>query len=161
MARGTPATLTLTRAGIPFDLVEYAYDPGAERVGLQAAEAMQVPAAQVFKTLMVEADAKPACVILPSDAEVDMKALAAALGAKAARMMKPDAAERMTGYKVGGVSPLGQRKPVPTLLDASASAHVTIFVNGGRRGLQIRITPADLIRALDCRVAAFARGSGG
>ena len=110
---------------------------------------------------MVEADAKPACVILPSDAEVDMKALAAALGAKAARMMKPDAAERMTGYKVGGVSPLGQRKPVPTLLDASASAHETIFVNGGRRGLQIRIRPADLTRALHCRVAAFARGSGG
>ena len=155
MARGTPATLTLTRAGIPFDLVEYAYDPGAERVGLQAAEAMQVPAAQVFKTLMVEADAKPACVILPSDAEVDMKALAAALGAKAARMMKPDAAERMTGYKVGGVSPFGQKRKLPTIVDEAASSEALVYVNGGQRGLQIALAPADLLSAATARSAVI------
>ena len=153
MARGTPATLTLTRAGIPFDLVEYAYDPGAERVGLQAAEAMQVPAAQVFKTLMVEADAKPACVILPSDAEVDMKALAAAMGAKAARMMKPDAAERMTGYKVGGVSPFGQRKAVPTLMDETAILFERILINGGQRGLLLGLTPDEAARAAGATLA--------
>ena len=155
MARGTPATLTLTRAGIPFDLVEYAYDPGAERVGLQAAEAMQVPAAQVFKTLMVEADAKPACVILPSDAEVDMKALAAAMGAKAARMMKPDAAERMTGYKVGGVSPFGQKKRLPTVMEEAALAEPYVFINGGQRGLQVKLAPADAVKALGAVAAAI------
>lgn len=157
MARGTPATQLLAKAGIAFELVEYDYDPGAERVGLQAAEAMQVPASEVFKTLMIEADAQPVCAILPSDAEVDMKALAAAFGAKAARMMKPEAAERLTGYKVGGVSPLGQRKRVPTALDSSATALAAIYVNGGQRGLQIRIGPADLTRLLDCRVIRFAR----
>lgn len=157
MARGTPATQLLAKAGIAFDLVEYDYDPGVGRVGLQAAEAMQVPASEVFKTLMVEVDAQPVCAILPSDAEADMKALAAAFGAKAARMMKPEAAERLTGYKVGGVSPLGQRKRMPTALDSSATALATIYVNGGRRGLQIRIDPAELVRLLDCRVTRFAR----
>lgn len=157
MARGTPATLLLAKAGIAFELVEYDYDPGAGRVGLQAAEAMQVPAAEVFKTLMVEVDAQPVCAILPSDAEVDMKALAAAFGAKAARMMKPEAAERLTGYKVGGVSPLGQRKRVPVALDSSATGREAIYVNGGRRGLQVRLSPADLTLLLDCRVTRFAR----
>jgi Cys-tRNA(Pro)/Cys-tRNA(Cys) deacylase len=118
---------------------------------------MQVPAAEVFKTLMVEVDAQPVCAILPSDAEVDMKALAAAFGAKAARMMKPETAERLTGYKVGGVSPLGQRKRVPVALDSSATGREAIYVNGGRRGLQVRLSPADLTLLLDCRVTRFAR----
>lgn len=157
MARGTPATQALKKAGIAFDLVEYEYDGSAARVGLQAAEAMQVPAARVFKTLMAEVDGKPVCAILPSDAEVDMKALAAAFNGKSARMMPPEAAERMTGYKVGGVSPLGQRKRVPALLEAAAEAHETIYVNGGKRGLQILLNPADLARELGCAMARFAR----
>ncbi|MYM56248.1 Cys-tRNA(Pro) deacylase [Thalassovita mangrovi] len=157
MARGTPATQALKKAGIAFDLVEYDYDGSAARVGLQAAEAMQVPASRVFKTLMAEVDGKPVCAILPSDAEVDMKALAAAFNGKSARMMPPEAAERMTGYKVGGVSPLGQRKRVPALLEAAAEAHDTIYVNGGKRGLQILLNPADLARELGCPMAHFAR----
>ena len=123
----------------------------------KAAEAMGVSPAEVFKTLMAELDGKPVCVIVPSDEEVNMKKLAAALGGKSAQMMKPADAERLTGYKVGGISPLGQRKAVPTALDELATLYDEIFLNGGQRGLQIRIRPADLITALDCVVADLTR----
>jgi Cys-tRNA(Pro)/Cys-tRNA(Cys) deacylase len=157
MSKTTPATALLTKAGIPFTLATYDYDPGAERVGLQAAEAMGVSPAEVFKTLMAELDGKPVCAIVPSDEEVNMKKLAAALGGKSAQMMKPADAERLTGYKVGGISPLGQRKLVPTVLDELATLYDEIFLNGGQRGLQIRLAPADLIKALDCAVADVVR----
>lgn len=157
MSKSTPATLALSKAGIPFTLAEYEYDPNAERVGLQAAEAMGVSPSEVFKTLMAELDGKPVCAIVPSDEEVNMKKLAAALGGKSAHMMKPADAERLTGYKVGGISPLGQRKPVPTALDELATLYDEIFLNGGQRGLQIRIRPEDLIRALDCTTADLVR----
>lgn len=157
MSKTTPATLALTKASIPFTLAHYDYDPNAERVGLQAAEAMGVSAAEVFKTLMVELDGKPACAIIPSDEELNMKKLAAALGGKSAQMMKPADAERLTGYKVGGISPLGQRKAVPTALDELATLYDEIFLNGGQRGLQIRIRPADLVTALNCVVADLVR----
>ena len=104
MSKTTPATLALTKAGIAFELFPYDYDPDAPRVGLQAAQALGKAPEQVFKTLMTLADGKPACVIVPSDCEVSMKKLATALGAKSAQMMKPADAERLTGYKVGGVS---------------------------------------------------------
>ncbi|WP_062115523.1 Cys-tRNA(Pro) deacylase [Aureimonas sp. AU40] len=157
MSKSTPATLALTRAGVAFALVTYDYDPDAERVGLQAAEAIGAPPSQVFKTLMAELDGKPVCVIVPSDEEVNMKKLAAALGGKAAHMMKPTEAERLTGYKVGGISPLGQRKPVPTILDELAVLHDEIYLNGGQRGLQIRLRPADLMAALGCAMADLVR----
>ena len=157
MSKTTPATLALTKAGIPFTLAHYDYDPNAERVGLQAAEAMGVSAAEVFKTLMVELDGKPACAIIPSDEELNMKKLAAALGGKSAQMMKPADAERLTGYKVGGISPLGQRKAAPTALDELATLYDEIFLNGGQRGLQIRIKPDDLVKALDLVVADLVR----
>ena len=157
MSKTTPATLALTKAGIAFSLAQYDYDPNAERVGLQAAEAMGVSPSEVFKTLMAELDGKPVCAIVPSDEEVNMKKLAAALGGKSAHMMKPDAAERLTGYKVGGISPLGQRKAVPTALDELATLYDEIFLNGGQRGLQIRIRPDDLVSALDCVVADLVR----
>jgi Cys-tRNA(Pro)/Cys-tRNA(Cys) deacylase len=157
MSKTTPATLTLTKAGIPFGLAHYDYDPNAERVGLQAAEAMAVSPAEVFKTLMAELDGKPICAVVPSDEEVNMKKLAAALGGKSAHMMKPVDAERLTGYKVGGISPLGQRKQVPTALDELATLYDEIFLNGGQRGLQIRIRPTDLVKALDCVVADLVR----
>jgi Cys-tRNA(Pro)/Cys-tRNA(Cys) deacylase len=157
MSKTTPATALLTKAGIPFTLATYDYDSGAERVGLQAAEAMGVSPSEVFKTLMAELDGKPVCAIVPSDEEVNMKKLAAALGGKSAQMMKPADAERLTGFKVGGISPLGQRKPVPTVLDELATLYDEIFLNGGQRGLQIRITPQDLVRALDCIVADVVR----
>ena len=157
MSKTTPATQVLIKAGISFTLAHYEYDPNAERVGLQAAEAMGVSPGEVFKTLMAELDGKPICAIVPSDEEVNMKKLAAALGGKSAHMMKPADAERLTGYKVGGISPLGQRKLVPTALDEMAQLYDEIFLNGGQRGLQIRIKPADLITALDCVVAQLTR----
>ncbi|AVF02556.1 MAG: Cys-tRNA(Pro) deacylase [Devosia indica] len=157
MSKTTPATLALTKAGAAFTLAHYDYDPNAERVGLQAAEAMGVSPAEVFKTLMAELDGKPVCAILPSDEEVNMKKLAAALGGKSAQMMKPADAERLTGYKVGGISPLGQRKPVPAALDELATLHDAIFLNGGQRGLQIRIRPDDLVAVLGCVVADLVR----
>jgi Cys-tRNA(Pro)/Cys-tRNA(Cys) deacylase len=154
MSKTTPATLALDRAGVAYTLATYDYDPGAERVGLQAAEALGVPPSQVLKTLMVKADGKPACVVLASDREVSMKKLAAALGAKSAEMMKPADAERITGYRVGGVSPFGQKRAVPVVIDADAAALPAAFVNAGQRGLQARLVPADLARALDATVAA-------
>lgn len=157
MSKTTPATQALTKVGIAFTLAQYDYDPNAERVGLQAAEAMGVSPAEVFKTLMAELDGKPVCAIVPSDEEVNMKKLAAALGGKSAQMMKPADAERLTGYKVGGISPLGQRKLVPTALDELATLYDEIFLNGGQRGLQIRIRPDDLVTALDCTVADLVR----
>ncbi|OHB28864.1 MAG: aminoacyl-tRNA deacylase [Phenylobacterium sp. RIFCSPHIGHO2_01_FULL_69_31] len=153
MSRRTPATLALDATGIAYRLATYDYDPDAARVGLQAAEALGAPAGEVLKTLMVRADGKPACVVLASDREVSMKKLAAALGAKSAEMMKPADAERMTGYRVGGVSPFGQKRAVPTVIDADAAALPEAFVNAGQRGLQARLAPADLVRALGATVA--------
>jgi Cys-tRNA(Pro)/Cys-tRNA(Cys) deacylase len=154
MSKTTPATLALDRAGVAYALAAYAYDPKGERVGLQAAEALGVAPGEVLKTLMVRADGEPACVVLASDREVSMKRLAAALGAKSAEMMKPADAERLTGYRVGGVSPFGQKRPAPTVVDADAAALPQAFVNAGQRGLQARLSPADLVRALGATVAA-------
>jgi Cys-tRNA(Pro)/Cys-tRNA(Cys) deacylase len=154
MSKTTPATQALDRAGVAYSLATYAYDPNAERVGLQAAEALGAPPGEVLKTLMVKADGQPACVVLASDREVSMKRLAAALGAKSAEMMKPADAERITGYRVGGVSPFGQKRAVRTVVDADAAALPAAFVNAGQRGLQARLAPADLVRALGAVVAA-------
>jgi Cys-tRNA(Pro)/Cys-tRNA(Cys) deacylase len=153
VSKTTPATLALDRAGVAYALATYAYDPKGERVGLQAAEALGAPPGEVLKTLMVRADGKPACVVLASDREVAMKKLAAALGAKSAEMMPPADAERLTGYRVGGVSPFGQKRAVPTVVDADAAALPAAFVNAGQRGLQARLAPADLVRVLGAIVA--------
>lgn len=155
MAKGTPATMMLEQAGVPFTTATYDYDPGSERVGLQAAEAMGVSPSIVLKTLMALVDGKPVCVIVPSDREVSMKMLAAAFDGKSAQMMKPADAERLTGYKVGGISPFGQKRRVPTALEAAALALPDVFMNGGQRGLQVRLTPADAARVLDAKVAAL------
>lgn len=153
MSRTTPATLALDRAGVAYSLATYDYDPGAERVGLQAAEALGVAPGEVLKTLMVRVDGKPACVVLASDREVSMKRLAAALGGKSAEMMKPADAERLTGYRVGGVSPFGQKRAVTTVLDAAAAGLPEAYVNGGQRGLQVRLAPAEIVRVLGAVVA--------
>lgn len=149
MSKSTPASLALAKAGIAFSVQTYAYDPDAERVGLQAAEAMGVPPHTVLKTLMATVDGKPVCCIVPSDREVSMKKLAAAFGGKAAAMMKPAEAERLTGYKVGGISPFGQRRRVPTAIEDAALAEPHVFINDGQRGLQVRLAPADARAALD------------
>ena len=153
MSRSTPATLALDRAGVAYTLATYNYDSNADRIGLQAAEALGAPPTEVLKTLIVKADGKPACVLLASDREVSMKKLAAALGAKTADMAPPAEAERITGYRVGGVSPFGQKKRLPTVIDAAPAALVQAYVNGGQRGFQVRLAPADLMRLLDAVVA--------
>lgn len=153
MSRTTPATRALTAAEIRFSVHNYAYDPDAERIGLQAAEALSELPARVLKTLMATVDGKPVCVVVPSDREVAMKRLASAFGGKSAQMMKPADAERITGYKVGGISPFGQRRKVPTAIDETALAHDLVYINGGQRGLQVRLSPRDACRLLDALVA--------
>lgn len=152
MSRTTAATLALTKAGIAFTPFPYEYDPDAQRIGLQAAEALGRSPDQVFKTLMAEVDGKAVCVVVPSDCEVSMKKLAAAFGGKSANMMKPADAERMTGFKVGGISPFGQRKQVPTAMDEKAELFDEILINGGQRGLLVGLKPADAVRAADMRL---------
>ncbi len=156
MAKATPATRALDKAGVAYELHEYDYDPDAPRVGLQAAESLGVSPDQVLKTLMTLVDGKPVCAVLASDQEVAMKKLAAAVGGKSAQMMKPADAERMTGYRVGGVSPFGQKRAVPTVVDQAALGHDRVFVNGGQRGLQVRLSPADLVATLPAKVAPLA-----
>jgi len=153
MAKATRATAALEKAGVAFTVHSYDYDPDADRIGMQAAEALGEPPARVLKTLMLLLDGKPACAILPSDAQVAMKKLAAALGGKSAEMMKPADAERVTGFKVGGISPFGQMRSVPTAIEAAAMNQPYVFINGGQRGLQERLDPHDAARILAAKIA--------
>jgi len=152
MAKATPATSALEKAGIAFKLHEYDYDPNAVRIGMQAAQALGVDPARLLKTLMAKAGGI-VCVLVPSDSEVSLKKLAAAAGAKDAAMLPPAQAERITGYHVGGISPFGQKKRVRVFVAQSALVHATIIVNGGRRGLQIELAPTDLVRVLEAAPA--------
>jgi Cys-tRNA(Pro)/Cys-tRNA(Cys) deacylase len=154
MSKTTRATQALRQAGVSFTVHAYDYDPSAERIGLQAAEAMGADPGSVLKTLMVLVDGKPACVVVPSDQEVNLKKLAAALGGKVAQMMKPADAERITGYHVGGISPFGQKKRVPTLIEQSALTNALVFINGGQRGLQVKLDPRAAATAMGAQVAA-------
>lgn len=155
MSKATRATQMLERAGVAFSLHRYDYDPAADRIGMQAADALGEPPSRVLKTLMALVDGKPVCVILPSDHEVAMKRLAAAAGGKSAQMMKPADAERMTGYKVGGISPFGQMRKVPTFLEEAALREEQVYLNGGQRGLQIRLDPRCILDVLEARAAAL------
>jgi Cys-tRNA(Pro)/Cys-tRNA(Cys) deacylase len=153
MAKGTPATVALHRAAVAFVLHEYDYDPQAARVGMQAAEALGIEPARLLKTLMAKAGGEVVCVLTPSDREVSLKRLAAAAGAKDAAMLPPAEAERVTGYRVGGISPFGQRRRVRAFVDEAALPFATVMVNGGRRGLQIEIAPQDVMRLLAAETA--------
>ncbi|WP_199259950.1 YbaK/EbsC family protein [Paracoccus binzhouensis] len=153
MSTGTPATLFLRRAGVAFRPVEYRYDPGSERVALQAAEAIGLPPGQLLKTLMVEVDGRPACAVVPGDRSLSMKRVAAGFGGKAAAMMPVGKAERLTGYHTGGISPFGQRRPVPTLFEAGAMDCAEVAINGGRRGLLLLLSPREAVAALGARAA--------
>ena len=152
MAKSTPATLALEKAGVAFQLHEYEYDPNAARIGMQAAEALGIEPDRMLKTLMAEVDGKPVCVVVPSDCEVSMKKLAVAFNGKAANMMRPADAERLTGYHVGGISPFGQKKRVPVAIEAAALGHAAVFLNGGQRGLQVELDPRDAVKVLDAIV---------
>ena len=152
MAKSTPATLALEKAGIAFTLHEYDYDPNAERVGMQAAQALGIEPARLLKTLMARAG-DIVCVLAPSDREINLKKLAAAAGSKSAAMLGAADAERITGYHVGGISPFGQRRRAATFIERAVMAFPKILCNGGRRGLQVELAPADLVRLLGATVA--------
>ncbi|MFC7733175.1 Cys-tRNA(Pro) deacylase [Actinomadura keratinilytica] len=154
---GTPATVAAAQAGIDFTLHSYEADPAADGYGRAAADALGVPHERLFKTLVAEVDGRPTVAVVPVSATLDLKALAAAVGGKKARMADPADAERATGYVVGGISPLGQRRRLPTVVDASASQFATVYVSAGRRGLQIELSPADLLRLTGAEVASVAR----
>src|SRR5262245_40212182 len=153
MAMATPATAALQKAGIAFRLHTYDYDPNAEQIGLQAADALGVAPARLLKTLMARAGNEVVCILVPSDRQLSLKKLAAAAGHKEAAMLTPAVAERATGYHVGGISPFGQKKRARVFVERAALGHDTIVVNGGRRGLQIELSPADLVKALDATAA--------
>jgi Cys-tRNA(Pro)/Cys-tRNA(Cys) deacylase len=155
MSKTTRATAALVKLGVSFATHSYDYDPDASRIGLHAAEALGVEPHRVLKTLMAEVDGRPVCVVVPSDREVSMKRLAAAFRGKAANMMRPADAERLTGYHVGGISPFAQKKRVPIAIDAAALSEGRVYLNGGQRGLQIELDPRDAVRALDATVYAL------
>ncbi len=155
MSKTTRATQILAKSGVAFTVHTYDYDPNAERIGLQAAEAIGEAPHRVLKTLMAEVDGKPVCVVVPSDHEVSMKKLAAAFKGKSASMMKPGDAERLTGYHVGGISPFGQKKLVPTAIEEAALSEPLVYMNGGQRGLQVRLDPKDALDVLKAVAAAL------
>jgi Cys-tRNA(Pro)/Cys-tRNA(Cys) deacylase len=154
---GTPATVALTAAGIPFIEHAYHHDPATTNYGLEAANALGLDPDRVFKTLLAEVDGRLVVGIVPVTGKLDLKALAAAVGGKRAEMADPALAERKTGYVVGGISPIGQKSQLPTVLDETAELWDTIYVSGGRRGFDIELAPADLIRATNATVADIAR----
>ncbi len=155
MPGSTRATLLLSNLGVSFSLHSYGYDPRAERIGLQAADALGVEAKRVLKTLMAEVDGRPVCVIVPSDCEVSMKKLAVAFHGKTARMIPATEAERLTGYHVGGISPFAQKKRVPVAIEQTALRETSVYINGGQRGLQIELAPDDARQALGAIVAGL------
>jgi Cys-tRNA(Pro)/Cys-tRNA(Cys) deacylase len=155
---GTPATVALTAAGVDFTVHAYDHDPSHPSYGEEAAEAMGVSPDRVFKTLVAEVDGSLVVGVVPVAGSLDLKALAAAVGGKRAAMADPALAERTTGYVRGGISPLGQRKKLPTVLDDSAGAHPTICVSAGRRGLEVELAPKDLAELTDAVLAPIGKG---
>lgn len=154
---GTPATVALTRAGIRFTALAYEHDPRAAAYGLEAAEKLGIEPDRVFKTLLANVDGSLVVGIVPVAEQLDLKALATAVGGKRAEMADPSLAERKTGYVVGGISPIGQKVALPTVLDETAILHETILVSGGRRGLDLELAPDDLLAVTNGRYAPIAR----
>jgi Cys-tRNA(Pro)/Cys-tRNA(Cys) deacylase len=156
VATGTPATGVLARLGIAHTLHPYTHDPRAEAYGDEAAAALGVAPERIFKTLIASVDGKLACGVVPVAARLDLKALAAAVGGKRAVLAEPAAAARATGYVVGGISPIGQKGRLPVVVDASAEQFDTVYVSAGKRGLQVQLAPADLVRAAAATLAPIA-----
>ncbi len=155
---GTPATVALDRAGVAYTLLPYDHDPRAVSYGLEAADALGVDPARVFKTLLATLDGELVVGIVPVSGQLDLKALARALGGSRAAMADVAAAERATGYVAGGISPIGQKRPHRTVLDASALDQPTILVSAGRRGLDLEISPADLVAITGAITGRIGRG---
>lgn len=154
---GTPATTALDRAGVAYSVHPYDHDPAAASYGGEAAALLGLAPGEVFKTLLADVDGRLVVAVVPVSGQLDLKVLAAALGAKRAAMADPARAERSTGYVVGGISPLGQRTPLTTVVDASALELARVYVSGGRRGLDLGLDPRDLVRLLEAQVAPLAR----
>ena len=148
MAKTTRATQALDRVKIKYQVFTYDYDPSADKIGEHAAACLGAPASTVLKTLMMLVDARPVCVLVPSDRQASLKKVAAAMKGKSAEMMKPAEAERVTGYLVGGISPFGQKRQYPILVETGALAHEEVFLNGGGRGVQVRLDPKQIIQTL-------------
>jgi Cys-tRNA(Pro)/Cys-tRNA(Cys) deacylase len=155
-AKGTPATALLARLRIPHTLHPYDVDPATPNYGAEVAAALGVPPEQVFKSLVAAVDGVLTVAVVPVTGELDLKALAGAVGGKRATLADRALAERTTGYVRGGISPLGQRKQLPTVVDASALRHSTMYVSAGRRGWQLELAPAELIRLTTARIAPIA-----
>ena len=153
----TPATTALARAGVTFTVHRYQHDPAAPSYGLEAAHALGVPPERVFKTLLADVDGNLVVAVVPVIGSLDLKALAAASGGKRAGMAASAAAERATGYVVGGISPLGQRRRLATVVDQSATEFETVYVSAGRRGLDLELAPTDLIRLTGATTARIGR----
>jgi Cys-tRNA(Pro)/Cys-tRNA(Cys) deacylase len=153
--------VALTKAGVAFTEHAYEHDPGATSYGLEAAEVLGLDPAQVFKTLLTAVDGRLVVGIVPVSGQLDLKAVAAAVGGKKATMADPADAERATGYVVGGISPVGQKRPHPTVLDESATAFDVVYVSGGRRGLDLGLSPHDLVRVTSATVAPIGRWPSG
>ena len=153
---GTPATVALTAAGIPFTEHAYTHDPANTNFGLEAASALGLDPDRVFKTLLADIDGELVVAIVPVTGKVDLKRLASAVGGKRAAMADPAVAERRTGYVVGGISPIGQKTAHRTVLDETAELWDTVYVSGGRRGFDIELAPADLVRATAAVIADIA-----
>ncbi|OON71751.1 Cys-tRNA(Pro) deacylase [Streptomyces tsukubensis] len=156
-AGSTPATVALASSGATYTLHAYEHDPAHPSYGEEAAQAMGVAPERVFKTLVAEVDGTLTVAVVPVAGSLDLKALAAAAGGKRAVLADPAAAERTTGYVRGGISPLGQRKRLPTVLDDSADLHETVCVSAGRRGLEVELAPADLARLTGALLAPIGR----
>lgn len=158
---GTPAVRALTAAGVPFTMRAYEHDPGEQSFGLEAATALGVPAHQVFKTLVVQTDLQTdkglVQAVVPVDRQLDLKALASSVGSKHAALADPALAERITGYVVGGISPVGGKRVLRTVVDQSALDLPTMLVSGGRRGTDVELSPDDLVRTVRASVAPIAR----
>jgi Cys-tRNA(Pro)/Cys-tRNA(Cys) deacylase len=151
--KGTPATALLSKKGIAHRVHAYDHDPRSDSYGLEAAEALQQPPDRVFKTLVAEIDGKLTVGVVPVTGQLDLKSLAAAAGGKKAKMAEIADAERATGYVAGGISPLGQKKRLPVVVDSTAQHFDTIYCSAGRRGLEIELAPADLVALLDGKFA--------
>ncbi len=156
MAASTPAVRALEQAGVAFTQHPYDHDPRHPSYGLEAAQALGLDPREVFKTLLAQVGDRLAVAVLPVSGSLDLKALAAALGAKRASLARPQDAERATGYVVGGISPLGQRTRLPTVVDESAAGLDVVYVSGGRRGLDVGMAPADLVRLTGATLAPIA-----
>ena len=153
----TAATIELTRLGVAFTMHPYAHDPAEHSFGDEAARALGLSPDEVFKTLVVMVDDAPTVAVLPVSERLDMKALAACCGGRRAELADLALAQRLTGYVIGGISPIGQKRQLPTLIDEQAWLHDVVYVSGGKRGLDIGLAPADLIRATSGTIAAIAR----